>query len=76
VRTLFLPFFAWSAWVHTATVVGGKNDEGAALASVQLVGVAQSATVEAGKTGEGAALASFRLVGEVSASHCGGGHKT
>jgi hypothetical protein len=49
------------------------TDDGAALASVRLVGVAQSATLVAGTTFECAALASFRLFDVGSDSHCGGG---
>jgi hypothetical protein len=76
VRALLWPLVARSAWAQTAAVMSGKNDEGAALTSVLLVGVAQPATVETDKTGEGAALACVRLVGEGSASHCSGGHKS
>jgi hypothetical protein len=53
--------------------VAGKTGEGAALASVRLVGVG-SATVLADKNGEGAGLASVRTVGVGSASHCVGRH--
>ena len=52
----------------------GTIGECAPLASVRLVGFAQTATVVASKTGDGAPLASDRLVGMGSASHCGGGH--
>jgi hypothetical protein len=39
VRALLSPLFAPSAWAQSATVVAGTTDEGAALASVILVGV-------------------------------------
>jgi hypothetical protein len=51
-----------------------RQERGAALASVPLVGVVQPATLVAGTTGECAAVASVRLVGVCSDSHCGGGH--
>jgi hypothetical protein len=53
---------------------GGKKVEGAALATVRLIGEAQPATVLAGTTDKGAALDSSRLFGVGSGSHCGGGH--
>jgi hypothetical protein len=39
VRALLWPRFACWAWTHPATVVAGRTFEGAALASVSLVGV-------------------------------------
>ena len=69
VRALLSPLFAWSAWAQLAIVVAGTTGEGAALASVRLLGVAQLATVLAVKTCNGAALASVHLVGMGSASH-------
>jgi hypothetical protein len=39
VRALLWPLFARTAWSQTATVVADTTVEGAALASVRLVGV-------------------------------------
>ena len=52
-------------------MVVGTKAEGAALASVRMVGESQKFTVEAGTTGEGVPLGSVRSVGVGSARHCG-----
>ena len=39
VSTLLCPLFAWSAWTKPASVLAGHKGEGAALASVHLVGM-------------------------------------
>ena len=41
-RALLWPLFDWSAWDQPATVLEGTTFEGAALASVPLVGVSSS----------------------------------
>jgi hypothetical protein len=48
VKALLWPLFAWSAWAQTATVVAGKRGEGAALASVRLVGMGSARHCGAG----------------------------
>ena len=53
-------------------MVSATTNEGAALASVGSVGVAQPATVVASTTDQGVALISVPLVDEVLDSHCGG----
>jgi hypothetical protein len=39
VRALLRSLFSWSAWAQAATVLADTTGEGAALASVRLVGV-------------------------------------
>ena len=53
-------------------MVSATTNEGAALASVGSVGVAQPATVVASTTDQGVALISVPLADEGLDSHCGG----
>jgi hypothetical protein len=62
VRALLWPLFPRSAWDQPATVLTGTTGEGAALASVHLVGVGSASHSVAGTTVEGAALASVLSV--------------
>ena len=74
VGVLFWTLFVWSAWAQPSSVVVDTTDEGAAPASVRMVGKDHPDTVVAVTKVEGASLASVRLVGKCSVSHCGGGH--
>jgi hypothetical protein len=71
---LLRPLFAPSAWAQAASVVAGMSHQGAALASVRLVGKGLDSRCGGGQHNSGRCLAFVRLVGVGTASHCGGGH--
>jgi hypothetical protein len=60
-RALLSPLFARSAWVQTATVVVGKTDQGAAPASVRLVGVGPASHCGGGHGSSGRRSGLFSL---------------